>query len=315
MKQYTDTLLMIEPIDFKYNKETSVDNHYQKNNGDISSADIHKSALNEFKVLVGELESKGINVVVVKDTIDTDTPDSIFPNNWISFHSSGNIGIYPMYAENRRLERREDILDIIEEEGFVINNVIDYSEAEDDSYFLEGTGSMVLDRVNKKVYASISQRTDEDLLIEFCDDFEYTPIIFTSYQTVKEERTPIYHTNVMMTIADNYTIACLDSIDSKKEKKELVKHLKEDGKEIIKISEKQVERFAGNTLQVSSKDGSKYLVMSDSAYNSLTEDQISKIEKYNSIIHSPLNTIEKYGGGSARCMLTEVFLPKKMRIA
>ncbi len=314
MKQYTDILMMVQPVNFRYNAETACNNYYQKVIEGLTDEKAQKQALEEFDYFVSKLRSKGINVIVVEDTKSPDTPDSIFPNNWISFHSSGDVAIYPMFAANRRLERREDILDILEKEGFTINNVIDYSEAENDDIFLEGTGSMILDRENQKVYASLSKRTDEDLLIEFCDDFEYTPIIFTSYQTVNGTREPIYHTNVMMAIADDYAVVCLDSIDDKKEKKAIAKSLKQDGKEIIPISEDQVNRFAGNMLQVSSTDGQKYLVMSDSAFNSLHPEQIKAIEKYNPIIHSSLDTVEACGGGSARCMMAEIFLPKGMKV-
>lgn len=311
MKQYTDTIMMVQPVNFRYNAETACNNYYQKIIEGLTDEKAQEQALIEFNNYVEKLKNHGINVVVVQDTKEPDTPDSIFPNNWISFHNNGNVGIYPMFAKNRRLERREDILELLEKENFLINNVIDYTEAEQDEYYLEGTGSMILDRINHKVYATLSKRTDEDLLIEFCDDFEYSPIIFNSYQTVNGTRELIYHTNVMMTIADDYAIVCLDSIDDKKEKKAIVKSLKENGKEIITISESQVDRFAGNMLQIGSKDGKKFLVMSNSAFKSLNKKQIAIIEKYNPIIHSSLDTIEACGGGSARCMMAEVFLPKE----
>jgi len=292
MKQYTDTIMMVQPVNFRYNAETACNNYYQKIIEGLTDEKAQEQALIEFNNYVEKLKNHGINVVVVQDTKEPDTPDSIFPNNWISFHNNGNVGIYPMFAKNRRLERREDILELLEKENFLINNVIDYTEAEQDEYYLEGTGSMILDRINHKVYATLSKRTDEDLLIEFCDDFEYSPIIFNSYQT-------------------DYAIVCLDSIDDKKEKKAIVKSLKENGKEIITISESQVDRFAGNMLQIGSKDGKKFLVMSNSAFKSLNKKQIAIIEKYNPIIHSSLDTIEACGGGSARCMMAEVFLPKE----
>jgi hypothetical protein len=311
MKQYTDSLMMVKPVNFRYNAETACNNYYQKVIEGLTDEKAQEQALEEFNNFVEILRNKGVNVIVVEDTKEPDTPDSIFPNNWISFHKSGDVGLYPMFAENRRLERREDVLESLEKEGFKINNIIDYSEAEQDDLFLEGTGSMILDRVNRKVYAALSKRTDDELLIEFCDDFDYIPVIFNSYQTVNGTREQIYHTNVMMTIADDYAIVCLDSIDSKKEKKALANSLTGDGKEIIPITESQVNRFAGNMLQVGSKDGNKFLVMSNSAYESLTEVQIEIIEKYNPIIHSSLDTIEACGGGSARCMMAEVFLPKQ----
>jgi hypothetical protein len=216
-----------------------------------------------------------------------------------------------MFAENRRRERREDILDRLEEEGFEITNVIDYTSAEEEGLFLEGTGSIAMDRVNQKAYCALSPRAHEDLLIEFCEDLECTPVIFTANQTVNGERLPIYHTNVMMCIAEKFAVICVDAIDDKKERKNVLSHLKQDGKEIITISEEQVHHFAGNMLQVIGAEGKKYLVMSTAAFKSLTSDQLKKIQFYCDIIHSPLDTIETCGGGSARCMMAEVFLPRK----
>ena len=194
-------------------------------------------AQKEFDAYVEKLRHIGVHVVVVNDTKEFDTPDSIFPNNWISFHENGNVGVYPMFAENRRFERRDDILDKLEEEGFVINQIVDYTSAEEESVFLEGTGSVILDRVNRKAYCALSPRADEDLFIEFCEDFEYTPVIFTANQTVDGKRKAIYHTNVMMCLGETFAVICLDSIDDKKERKNVIKHLKENGKEIVDITE------------------------------------------------------------------------------
>ncbi|APU10859.1 amidinotransferase [Cellulophaga lytica] len=307
--QVTNTILMIRPVGFRKNEQTAVNNYFQEDL-DIKNAEINAKAQEEFDAFVNALQAKGVNVVVVNDTKQPDTPDSIFPNNWISFHSNGTVGLYPMFAENRRNERREDILDILEEKGFNIDHTIDYTSAEEEKLYLEGTGSILLDRVNKKAYCALSVRADEDLFIEFCEDFEYTPVVFTANQTVDGKRLPIYHTNVMMCLAEDFSVICLDTIDDKKERKNVVKHLKEDGKEVIAITEKQMHSFAGNMLQVLGKDNKRYLVMSSAAYNSLTKAQISVIEKTSEIIHSSLETIETCGGGSARCMMAEVFLPK-----
>jgi hypothetical protein len=247
---------------------------------------------------------------VVDDIKEEDTPDSIFPNNWVSFHESGDIALYPMFAENRRKERRLEYFAKLEEAGFKITNIVDYTSAEEDDLFLEGTGSLLLDRVNRKAYCAISPRADEDLLIEFCEDFEFTPVIFTANQDVDGRRKPIYHTNVMMCLAENFAVICLDSIDDKKERKNVLKHLKQDGKEIIEISEIQMHSFAGNMLQVQGAFGKKFLVMSQQAHESLTKEQISRIEKHCEILSSDLRIIETCGGGSARCMMAEVFLPK-----
>lgn len=307
-KQITDTIVMIRPVSFRMNEQTAVNNYFQEDLA-FKNAEINTKAQAEFDAFVQKLRAIGVHVIVENDDLRMDTPDSIFPNNWISFHENGDIGLYPMFAENRRRERREEILIRLESEGFLINNVIDYTPAEDEDVFLEGTGSLLLDRVNKKAYCALSSRADEELLIEFCEDFEYLPVIFTANQTVDGKRLPIYHTNVMMCLAENFSVICLDTIDDSKEKKNVVQHLKSDGKEIIKITEAQMHQFAGNMLQLQGAD-KKYLVMSLAAHNSLTADQTLAIEKHCEILSSDLTTIETCGGGSARCMMAEVFLPK-----
>lgn len=311
MKQITNSILMIRPVHFRMNEQTAVNNYYQKVLDGLLPNTVNKKAQEEFDTYVEKLSSYGIEVIVVSDTEDYDTPDSIFPNNWISFHQDGTVALYPMFAENRRKERREDILDTLEERGFVIENVVDYTAAEQENVFLEGTGSLLLDRVNKKAYCALSPRADEDLFIEFCEDFEYTPVVFSANQTVNNERKAIYHTNVMMCLAETFSVICLDSIDDKKERKNVINHLKEDKKEIIEISEEQVNNFAGNMLQVLGANNQSYLVMSQAAYDSLTPRQIKSIEKHCPIISSSLDVVEACGGGSARCMMAEVFLPKK----
>ncbi len=311
MSQTTNTILMVRPAGFRMNEQTAVNNYYQQKIDDLTPETVNVKAQREFDGLVEKLKEVGVNVIVFQDTEESDTPDAVFPNNWISFHENGTIALYPMFAENRRRERREVILDIIEENGFEINDIVDYTSAEDEGIFLEGTGSLVLDRVNRKAYCALSPRADEDLFIEFCEDFEYTPVIFTAYQTVEGKRKSIYHTNVMMSIGDDFAIICLNSIDDKKERKNVAQHLKDNGKEIITITQEQLAGFAGNMLKVQGTDKKKYLVMSTSAYNMLTEKQLQSISKYSEIIHSPLDTLETCGGGSARCMMAEVFLPKK----
>ncbi|TYA58246.1 citrulline utilization hydrolase CtlX [Formosa maritima] len=310
MQQTTNTILMIRPINFRMNEQTAVNNYFQEDL-DLKNAEINAKAQVEFDTFVDKLKEVGVNVIVENDDILMDTPDSIFPNNWVSFHENGNVGLYPMFAENRRKERRDEVFIRLEKEGFIINNIIDYTSAEDEGVFLEGTGSLLLDRFNSKAYCALSPRADEDLFIEFCEDFEYTPIVFTAYQTVEGKRKAIYHTNVMMCLAETFAIICLDCIDDKKERRNVLKHLKEDGKEVITISEDQVNNFAGNMLQVRGKNDKRYLIMSQAAYDSLTEAQIDTIEKHCEILSSSLETIETCGGGSARCMMAEVFLPKK----
>lgn len=308
-QQYTNTILMVEPVNFNYNPQTAVNNYFQ-NEADEQAEIVQNQALEEFKNMVSALRSKGVNVITIKDTQNPHTPDSIFPNNWISFHEDGTVVQYPMYAENRRLERREeDVLSLLEEKGFNIIDVLDFTTAEEEEIYLEGTGSIILDRQNDIAYAAISQRTDEELFIEFCEELEYSPVIFTANQTVDGKRLPIYHTNVMMCIADEYAVICLSTIDDKKERKYVVENLKDTGKEIIAITEEQMHQFAGNMLQVGGL-GQKYLVMSQTAFNSLTTEQIAAIEKYNLILPVKIDMIEKLGGGSARCMMAEIFLPK-----
>ena len=307
-KQITNTVLMVRPVRFRMNEETVVNNYFQEEM-DLKNEEINRQAQQEFDAFVHKLRKVGVKVIGVDDIYEQNTPDSVFPNNWISFHQNGNVAIYPMFAENRRGERREDILDKVEEEGFLIENVYDYTDAEQENIFLEGTGAMVLDRVHRKAYCALSPRADEELFIEFCEDFEYTPVIFKAYQKVDGKQVPIYHTNVMMALGENFAVVCLDTITDKSERKNLLHHLKEDKKEIISITPEQMCQYAGNMLQVQGKN-STYLVMSDVAYNALTPQQIQTIEKYTQILHSNLETIETCGGGSARCMLAEVFNPR-----
>ena len=310
MQQTTNTILMVRPTSFRANEKTAVNNHYQQEMNDVAQKTLEVKAQAEFDAFVEKLRSIGVNVVVFDAKDGLDTPDSHFPNNWISFHENGMVGLYPMFAENRRLERREDVLDLLEIEGFKIENIIDYTSAEEQHLFLEGTGSLLLDRVNRKAYCALSERADEGLFIEFCEDFEFTPIVFTANQSVDGVRKPIYHTNVMMCLGEDFAVICLSSIDDKKERKNVIKHLKEDGKEIIDITEKQLTKFAGNMLQVKGKDDKSYLIMSQSAFDSLTPSQLKTIEKYTEIVSSSLDIIEACGGGSSRCMMAEVFLPK-----
>jgi len=309
MQQTTETILMVRPVNFRKNEQTAVNNYFQEDMS-LKNTEINTKAQEEFDGFVKKLRAVGINVIVVSDDVLMDTPDSIFPNNWVSFHSNGDVAIYPMFAENRRLERRDEIFMKLEEAGFRIENIVDYTSAEEEGIFLEGTGSILMDRVNQKAYCALSPRADEELFIEFCEDFEYFPVIFNACQTVNGERLPIYHTNVVMCLAENFTVICLNSIDDKKERKNVIKHLKQTNKEIISITEEQMHLFAGNMLQLRGENDQRYLVMSGTAHKSLSKDQIKKIEKYCPIISSSLDTIETCGGGSARCMMAEVFLPK-----
>lgn len=266
-------------------------------------------AQKEFDDFVALLRQHGVHVVVVQADPEKDTPDAHFPNNWISTHPDRRIAIYPMKAPNRREERSEHVLDALESAGFLIEEVYDYSDAALEGVFLEGTGSMVLDHQHQKAYAALSQRTDEDLLIEFCEDFEYTPVIFTASQTVDGQLSPIYHTNVMLCVGTEVAVICSSSIKDSKERKQVLQHLKSDGLQVVDITEGQMHQFAGNMLEVQGAQG-PLMVMSQSAYKSLKPNQVQSIEACCTIVAPDLTTIETYGGGSARCMLAEIFLPQ-----
>ena len=305
--QTANTVLMVEPIAFGYNSQTAENNYFQV---EQKEADIQEKALAEFNNFVEKLRDKGIRVITVKDTLEPHSPDSIFPNNWVSFHEDGRVALYPMFAVNRRVERRADILDLIRSEGFIISEIDDLSKPEDHDQFLEGTGSMIFDHDYKIAYGSVSLRLDEELFRNFCEKFGFTPVVFHSFQNVGNQRLPIYHTNVMMCVAEQFVVICLDCIDDEMEREKVQEVIKSTEKEVIEISEEQMQQFAGNMLQVQNEEGTQFLVMSETAYKSLTPEQIEKIESYCEIIYADLNTIEINGGGSARCMLAEVFLPR-----
>jgi hypothetical protein len=301
MQQTTSHILMIRPVKFAYNAETAVNNSFQVASDDSS---VQQKALLEFDAFVVKLRANGIDVTVVQDSAEPHTPDSIFPNNWISFHEGGSIYLYPMFAVNRRMERKQEILDAVNKK-FIINNTTDLTKNENDNIFLEGTGSMVLDRAAKIAYACISPRTDKKLLEEFCNKECYTAVSFTANDQNGEA---IYHTNVMMCVADKYVVICLESITDDAEKNYVIQTIEKSNKAIITISLLQMNSFAGNMLQLINDKGQPFLVMSTQAFESLTSEQIKQLETYNPILHSDIKTIETNGGGSARCMMAEVFL-------
>lgn len=309
--QITNTLFMVRPVSFERNQETSTNNYFQKDLNGVSEGEIQERALAEFDLFVDKLREKGVEVFVFNDTESSKTPDSIFPNNWISFHEDGTILLYPMYAENRRLERRDDVIKKLQDE-FSVNIIQSFAHWENKGYFLEGTGSMILDRPNKITYAAISERTSEKVLEVFCEKTGYEAVTFVANQTVGEARLPMYHTNVMMALGEDFALICLDSIDDESEKERVILSLKKTGKEIIEITEDQVNQFAGNMLQVMNDKHQKFVVMSRAAFDSLNEEQRKTIEKHGEILYSPIPTIETLGGGSVRCMMAEVFLPKQL---
>lgn len=309
MKQITNTILMVRPASFRMNEETAVNNYFQQNS-EVHPEKMNELAASEFDDFVSLLQENGIHVVVVNDIKENDTPDALFPNNWVSFHDDGTVVLYPMYAENRRRERRADVLDKLQELGFKIEQVVDLSEYESQDVFLEGTGSIIFDRENEKAYCALSPRAHKELFVSFCEQMEFEPIMFTANQTVNNERLAIYHTNVMMCIADRFAVICLDTIDDTTERESVINSLEKDGKEIISISEEQMHAFAGNMLQVKNAKGEPFLVMSITALNALTKDQVERISSYCKILSPTIDVIEKHGGGSARCMMAEVFLPQ-----
>lgn len=297
--QNTDKILMVRPAAFTFNIETEINNLFQVKGNEENA---QQKALQEFDAFVELLKQNKIDVTVIQDTPEPHTPDSIFPNNWISFHENDTEVLYPMYAENRRAERKQHIQEIIKQK-FNKSIIIDLTMLEKDNLFLEGTGSMVLDRENKIAYACISPRTDLHLLNIFCEKLNFESC---SFEATDKNGNQIYHTNVMMCVADKFVVICLDAISESQEKNKVIRKIESTQKEIINISFNQMNHFAGNMLQLKN-DNEKLLIMSDAAYYSLDQNQISSLVKYNKIIHSDLNTIETNGGGSARCMIAEIF--------
>jgi hypothetical protein len=302
--QTTSHILMIRPVRFGYNEETAVNNAFQVRNDDPL---VQEKALREFDQFVKVLRENGVDVTVINDSDEPHTPDSVFPNNWVSFHDDGSILLYPMYAVSRRRERKQQVLDIVAKK-FIISNKTDLSFYEKENIFLEGTGSMVLDRDHKIAYACLSQRTDEKALTDFCKRLGYKPVAFTATDM---DGLAIYHTNVMMCVGDKFVVICPDAIKNKEERSLVENTIRETGKKVIPISYEQMNHFAGNMLQVENDKKEKLLVMSSQAYESLNKEQVKILSGYSKIVHSPLTIIEKNGGGSARCMMAEIHLPVK----
>ena len=311
-QQSTSTLLMVKPYGFDYNTETAEDNHFQTGGTGLSSNEITRAALHEFEALVKQITAQGIEVIIYDDPATKVTPDAVFPNNWFSTHSDGTLYLYPMFAPNRRKERRQEVLDFLTQtHGFSIDRIMDWSKNEEVGLFLEGTGSMILDRPNTIIYAALSERTSEELLKQYAQEIGYALIAFTSYHKVNQKEVLIYHTNVMLCVAEDYCLVCLECITNLTERKVVIESLKKTNKTIIELSLDQVDHFAGNMLEANNKANESFLIMSSRAYHSLSSEQIKQIEQYSNIIYAPLPAIENYGGGSARCMLAEIFLPQK----
>jgi hypothetical protein len=306
--QTTSNILMVRPANFGFNPETAANNFYQQQDN-RNPKEINKIAQKEFDAFVGLLEEKGVNVLVIEDTDEPKKTDAIFPNNWFTTHEDGKVILYPMFSPNRRQERRKDIIEILMKKGFKISDIIDLTFFENDEQYLEGTGSLILDRVNKVAYACRSLRTHPVPLAYFGRLMEYEMVDFDATQVIDGVVSPIYHTNVMMHIGTEIAVVCLDCIPLASEKLKVQEYLEKTGKKMIPITAKQKFQFAGNMLELKNSDGGKLTVMSDAAYQSLGQVQVQTIQRYTDIVVPHIPTIEKLGGGSARCMLAEIFLP------
>lgn len=305
-KQITDTIMMVRPAHFGFNPETAKNNAFQTNDTSLSPTEISKKAKGEFDQFVNQLRINGIEVLVWNDTETPIKPDAVFPNNWVSFHKDGTVITYPIYAQVRRIERSEEIIQFVGENR-LIEKRVHLEDNEPDDKFLEGTGSIIMDRVNNIAYACLSPRTNDELFDVFCKKVGAKKVIFTA---TDNNGVDIYHTNVMMALGVDFVVICMESIKDDTEKAHLIALFEQTGKTIIEISIEQMNAFAGNMLQVKNQMEETFLVMSQQAYQSLSQTQIDLIESKTEIIYSPIDTIERYGGGSARCMMAEVFLPK-----
>ncbi|MEA5139018.1 citrulline utilization hydrolase CtlX [Arcicella rigui] len=306
--QTTSHILMIRPVRFGFNEQTAVSNAFQNQAfGQETQATSQQIALQEFDQMVEELRKAGVDIIVVEDTENPHTPDSIFPNNWVSFHSDGTVILYPMQAENRRLERREDIIEKLAER-FAVKQTVDLSVFEQEEKYLEGTGSMVLDRINKIAYACLAPRTHTEVLEAFAQKSGYEIV---SFDAVDGNGKQIYHTNVLMCVGRKFSVICLEAIPNAEQRLKVKNSLESHGKTVIEISLAQMNQFAGNMLEVQNQRGENILVMSSAAFNSLNEVQLQALENFCTIRHFDLSMIEGNGGGSARCMMAEVHLPLK----
>lgn len=303
------TVLMIKPKAFGYNPETAEDNQFMAK-ADQFAMIIHQTASKEQDALVKLLRAHKINVIMEDDTELPKKPDAIFPN-WVSFHNSGKVVLYPFKAPSRHAERRMDIIERIQSvHGFDCKQLIDYSEFEKQGKYLEGMGSLVIDRIHKIAYSCLSQRTHKELVEKFCEDFGFKPVIFKAEHQVNETSHTFFYTNIVMSIAEKFALVALDLIPNPEQREQVISNLTDSGKEIIDVSPEQTRCFLANATNLKGTDGVNYLVMSKKAYKSITPEQEEKITKYATILSSDVNTIENYGGGSIGNMMAQVFLPK-----
>jgi hypothetical protein len=306
-QQTTSNILMVRPANFAFNEETADSNAFQSRDGNMNAVEMRQNAVREFDEFVKKLRDAGVNVIVAEDSPAPAKPDAVFPNNWVTFHQEGFVVTYPMFAPTRRRERREEVIEEILQQGFSSKNRLHLENSEANDRYLEGTGSIIFDHQNRLAYACLSPRTDADLLEELCQKIGYQKVVFHAVDAAGQD---IYHTNVMMALGETFVVICLDSVRDEQERKMLEEKFKETGKEIVDISLEQMGAFAGNMLQVRNAAGDTILVMSEQAYRSLTPAQIKHLEQHTRLLYSPITTIETYGGGSARCMMAEVFLPQ-----
>jgi hypothetical protein len=308
--QSTNTVLMVRPFFFRMNEQTSVNNYYQSAVSLVNTEEVRGKASGEFDRFVTLLTANGVNVLIQNDLGQHDTPDSIFPNNWISTDQKGRVIIYPMFAANRRLEKQIPLIPMLKEVCQSELQVLDLSYFEEEHKFLEGTGSLVLDHQNKIAYMSISQRSNQEVLSRWALNSGYRTISFESFQTVNSQRLPIYHTNVMMSIGSKWAVVCAEAIDNASDRLMVIDQLSND-RQVITISEEQAARFAGNILELKNKEGQPLIIMSKSAFDAFSSAQLDLLKSHGQLVVADIETIEKYGGGSARCMLAEVFLTLK----
>jgi hypothetical protein len=305
--QLASAVLMIRPARFQSNPQTAESNRFQGKTS-VTPAEQHAAALAEFEALARQLEGAGIRVVIADDTPEPHTPDAIFPNNWVSFHAEGTAVLYPMEAPNRRTERRRDIIEsLADDHGFLVRNVIDLTHHEKDGHFLEGTGSMVLDRSNRIAYACLSSRTHLDPLGEFAQRLDYEVLAF---DTVDQHGAAIYHTNVLMNVGEKIAVVCDEAIPREEQRKAVLESLAATGHDVIRLTLAQLNAFAGNMLELRSSGGRRVTAMSDRAHRALTSEQLAKFSRNGAIVRASIDTIECSAGGSVRCMLAEIHLPR-----
>ena len=311
-RQTTRHILMVRPSNFGFNEETAANNAFQSRDGRLSPDDIRKKAVQEFDLFVAKLRAAGVHVIVAPDSPRPVKPDAVFPNNWATYHQEGFVVTYPMFAPTRRRERRRQVIDTVLKAGFSSGHRINLEFNEKLGRYLEGTGSLIFDHQHRLAYACLSPRTDSGVLDELCQLLDYQKVVFHAVDGAGQA---IYHTNVMMALGESFVVICLDSIRDPKERALLERKFETTGKEIIAITLDQMNAFAGNMLQLRNDREETLLVMSDQAFRCLSPAQVQALERHTRLLHSPIDTIETYGGGSARCMMAEVFLPEKTGIS